>query len=391
MKCRICGSSSFGNVIDLGDMPLVNNLLSAPDAEAPRWPLQVVYCQSCSLVQITEAPPPQIMFDEYCYFSSQSQTMVDHARRLVDRFVQPGQRVLEIASNDGYLLKQAAARGAGILGIDPARNVAAHAEARGVPTRVAYFNATTARAICDVFGPADVLFALNVLAHVPDPNEIAAGIATVLADTGIAHIEVPSVLRLIEQCAFDTIYHEHHSYFSLSALLTLFRRHGLRVIGVEELPIHGGSFHVRIARSGDESDAEAMARREREIGLFDDAYYRDFSRRVLALKDELLAALDRFSRVCAFGAAAKGIVLLNYFGLGADRIAWVADVSPHKQGRFVPGTRQPIVEPPMLLREQPDACIILPWNIRDEIRQRNCEYEQRGGRFVVAIPEVVVL
>lgn len=391
MNCRSCGGSNFGNVIDLGLMPLVNNLLPSADAPSPRWPLKVVFCRACSLAQLTETPPPSSMFDEYLYFSSQSQTMVAHAGELVRRFVKAGQRVVEIASNDGYLLKQARDIGARVLGVDPARNIAAYANAAGVPTRCEYFNLASADAISRQFGLADVIFANNVLAHVPDPNEIAAGIKRLLSPDGRAHVEVPALTRMIELCAFDTIYHEHHCYFSFSALRSLFDRHGLRIVDFELADIHGGSWHLQLAHEGDESKAAHQVDIERKLGVFDDSYYTGFNERVNALKDRLLLLLKQFDSVAAFGAAAKGIVLLNYFGLDAAQIPWVADVSPYKQGRFVPGTRQEIVAPEVLLSAKPQAALILPWNIKDEIIRRNSAYLNQGGRFIVPIPEVAIL
>lgn len=391
MKCRSCGGGSFGEVTNLGLMPLVNNLLKRPDDPCPRWPLKVVFCRECSLAQLTETPPPQAMFSEYLYFSSQSHTMIAHAGDLVRRFVKPGQRVVEIASNDGYLLKQAKEMGARVLGVDPARNIAEIANKSGIPTRCEFFNRETAEFIVHEWGKADVIFANNVLAHVPDPNEIAAGINTLLNEDGVAHIEVPSLLRLIESCAFDTIYHEHHCYFSLCALKALFNRHDLRVIGVEVVPIHGGSFHLRMARRGTEDQAEQFCDQEKRAGVFADDFYVAFATRTALLKGDLHRVLNDFETVAAYGAAAKGVVLLNTFGLGVQRIPWVADVSPHKQGRFIPGTRQPIVSPEELLKQKPAAVLLLPWNIQDEVARRNRAYLDQGGRFIVPIPEVRIL
>ncbi len=393
MNCRSCGGDRFGEVLDLGEMPLVNNLLKSSDEIAPRYPLHVVFCRECSLAQLTETPPPGAMFDEYLYFSSQSQTMVDHAKRLVERFVKPGDRVLEVASNDGYLLQHAQARGATALGIEPARNIAAFAQEKGIPTRCMYFNLATAKEIAADWGSADVIFANNVLAHVPDPNEIAAGIAIALSNDGVAHIEVPSLVRMIDDAAFDTIYHEHASYFSLTALLMLFARHGLAIIDVETVEIHGGSIHLRIVHaqallSGSPDNAVAI---EQSLGVREDRFYADFARRVGCIRAQVHEAIDRFQRVVAMGAAAKGIVLLNALGLGVDQIAWVADVSPHKQGRYVPGTTQPIVSPQRLIDEMPDAALLLPWNIRNEIRTRNQRYRDQGGKFIVPIPTVEIV
>jgi SAM-dependent methyltransferase len=392
VNCRSCAHDGFGEVVDLGLMPLVNNLMRSADEVAARWPLHVVFCRECSLAQLTETPPPQAMFDEYLYFSSQSQTMVEHARRLVDRFVEPGDRVLEIASNDGYLLHYAKERVATVLGVDPASNIAEFANQRGIPTRCEYFNAdSAARLVEEWSGPADVIFANNVLAHVPDPNEIAAGIAIALSRDGVAHIEVPSLVRMIESCAFDTIYHEHYSYFSLTALVDLFRRHGMKIVAVELMDVHGGSLHVQVAHEGHEGAAEAWIERERSVGVMEDGFYANFAPRVHAIHRDLDAAIGRFRTVVGYGAAAKGIVLLNAFGLTRDRIAWVADVSPHKQGRFVPGTGQAIVSPDRLTAERPDAALLLPWNLREEVLGRNQSYRDQGGRFIVPIPRVEIV
>jgi SAM-dependent methyltransferase len=375
-------------------MPLVNNLLRAADEPCPRWPLRVVFCRACSLCQLTETPPPDAMFGEYLYFSSQSQTMVAHAGELVRRHVRPGDRVIEVASNDGYLLAQAQAIGAKVLGVDPARNIAAYANERGVPTRCEYFCAESARTIVRDWGRCDALFANNVLAHVPDPNEIAAGIREALAERGTAHVEVPYLRRMIESVAFDTIYHEHRCYFSVAALQALFRRHDLAIVGLRIEPIHGGSLHLELRHRGptaDESAADAMVADERAAGLFEDRFYADFATRVNALRERLVSTINRYRTVAAYGAAAKGIILLNYFGLDASRVPFVADVSPHKQGRFVPGTRQEIVAPSALVERKPDAALLLPWNITDEIVRRNRDYLDGGGRFIVPIPEITLV
>jgi SAM-dependent methyltransferase len=388
VSCRVCGGRDLGPVVDLGRLPLVNDLAASPDAACPRWPLRVVFCRDCSLVQITDAPPPEAMFRRYCYFSSQSRTMVAHAGGLVRRFVRPGARVLEVASNDGYLLAQAQAAGATVLGVDPAENVAAAANARGVPTRCAYFDRATARAVRDDWGPADVLFANNVLAHVPDPNELAAAIGIALAADGTAHVEVPYVVPMVRDGAFDTIYHEHHCYFSVTALRVLFHRHDLRLRDVRVVDVHGGSLHLQVARAGAETAAERLVEDERRLGIGDDRFYAPLARRVPRRRAELARALDEYEWVAAYGAAAKGVVLLNVCGLEADRIRWVADVSPHKQGRYVPGTGQPIVPPARLVEDTPPACLLLPWNLREEIVAGNRAYVERGGRFIVPMPEV---
>jgi len=391
VRCRCCGRASFGEVIDLGEMPLVNNLLHSADEPCPRWPLKVVFCRGCSLVQLTQTPPPSAMFGEYLYFSSQSQTMVDHARRLVERFVKPGQRVLEIASNDGYLLKPAKDRGATVLGVEPAKNIASHAEAAGIPTVCEFFDEDVAARLIDEWGEADVAFANNVLAHVPDPNRIMRGVRMMIGERGTAHIEVPWVVSMIDGGAFDTIYHEHQCYFSINALRTLCHRNDLKIVDVELVDVHGGSLHMHVQRSGDETKLNQWCDDERKRGVFEDAFYQSFADRVQTMREQLKRAMSQFDVVAAYGAAAKGVVLLNSFELDAKQVPWVADVSPHKQGRFVPGTGQEIISPQELLERKPDAALLLPWNIREEILQRNQGYRDAGGRFIVAIPEVQVI
>jgi SAM-dependent methyltransferase len=391
VNCRACGGASFGDVLDLGPMPLVNKLPKSADEPCDRWPLKAVFCRSCSLAQLTHTPPPEAMFAEYLYFSSQSQTMVAHATDLVNRYVKKGDRVLEIASNDGYLLKPAQELGARVLGVDPARNIAQFANEQGIPTRCEFFNAQSAREIARQWGRADVIFANNVLAHVPDPNEIAAGIGEALAEDGVAHIEVPWLVRMIDSCAFDTIYHEHQCYFSLTALKALFNRHGLKITGTQLVTIHGGSLHLQVCHGGSETAASAFVEEEARLGVSTDAYYAAFADRVESLGRHLKQIISRFDWVGGYGAAAKGVVLLNRFGLDAQQIRWVADVSPHKIGRFIPGTRQLIVEPKRLLDERPPAVLLLPWNIQEEICRRNQEYLDQGGRFIVPIPEVHVI
>jgi 2-polyprenyl-3-methyl-5-hydroxy-6-metoxy-1,4-benzoquinol methylase len=386
VTCRVCGGSRFTEVVDLGEMPLVNNLASRREDVAQRWPLHVTACETCSLAQLTAAPPPSSMFDEYCYFSSQSQTMVRHAMSLVKRFVRPGHFVVEIASNDGYLLAQAQNQDACVLGVDPARNVAAHANAAGVPTMCEYFDASAASAIADAHGLADVIFANNVLAHVPDPHQIAEGVKRLLKPEGRAHIEVPWLRRLIEQTAFDTIYHEHQCYFSLEALDRLFTMNGLAIVDVEEVAVHGGSLHVQLGHAGRHSKVDRWIEAEREFGT--ESSFAAFRARMDAMRRDLTRVISSYETAAGYGAAAKAVVMLNTFGLTRDRLPWVADVSPHKQGKFVPGTGQSIVSPDRLLESMPEACVIFAWNLVDEIAQRNAEYLRRGGTFIVPVPRV---
>ncbi len=388
MNCRICGDSNLIEGIDLGDLPLVNNLPDSPDQACVRHPLHMLVCPQCMLGQLTESPPSDEMFEEYCYFSSQSQTMVAHARMLVDRYVVPGQFVIEVASNDGYLLGPARDRGARVLGVDPARNVVASAVANGIPTICDYFARDVARSIRAEHGQADVIFANNVLAHVPDPGEIISGIQELLAPGGIAHIEVPWLGRMLELGAFDTIYHEHQFAWSVKSIERLCSQYALGIRAVHLEDVHGGSLHVQIARGPSSVAASRWIEQETSLGLGAVSRYERFRQRVEALRLEILDVLESYRSVGGYGAAAKAVVMLNVFGLGVNQIPWVADVSPHKQGRFIPGTGQRIVSPSRLLDEHPPACLLFAWNLAREVAQRNRLYLQRGGRFIVVVPEV---
>jgi SAM-dependent methyltransferase len=385
-------------------MPLANALLRAEDLarDEPRYPLDLAFCRGCSLVQITETVPPERLFGDYVYFSSFSETMLAHARALVARMTQErkltaSSLVVEIASNDGYLLQYYRERGVPVLGIEPASNVAEAAEKRGVPTRCAFFGDVLARRLREEGTRADVLHAHNVLAHVPDLNGFVSGIGTVLADGGVAVIEVPYVKEMIARCEFDTIYHEHLCYFSLTALDRLFRRQGLAIEDVERLSIHGGSLRVFVGRSGAPKQPAVASLLADEAGWGVDSlnFYLGFSQRVAALKASLVTLLRDLAaqgkRIAAYGATAKGATLLNYAGIGREVLAFVADRSPHKQGRYLPGVHVPIAPPEALEREAPDYVLLLAWNLADEILGQQAEYRRRGGRFIIPVPEVRVL
>ena len=402
--CRACGGGRVPLVISLGRTPLANALLSADqlDAREDTYPLDLVYCEDCTLVQITETVPPPQLFSEYAYFSSFSDTMLRHAealaRRVIDeRRLGKDALVIEVASNDGYLLKVYKDAGIRVLGIEPAANVAKVAEERGIPTRVEFFGDTCARALAERGDRADVIHANNVLAHVPDLPGFARGLATLLADDGVAIIEVPYVKDLIDHREFDTIYHEHLSYFSLTALDRLFARHGLSVLDVERLAIHGGSLRVTAGRAGARTPSSRVVElldNEERWGLTGLDYYLRFAAAVADLRRTLLALLSDLraggKRLAAYGAAAKGSTLLNCFGIGRDYLDFVVDRSPHKQGRFMPGVRLPIDAPSRLLRDRPDFVLLLTWNFADEILEQQAEFRQRGGRFIIPVPEVRV-
>jgi SAM-dependent methyltransferase len=402
--CRSCRAAGLETVLSLGEMPLANSLLREAELAAPepRYPLDLAFCPACSLVQITETVPPEALFRDYLYFSSYSDTMVAHARALVGRLVReralgPQSLAVEVASNDGYLLQWYKTASVPVLGIEPARNVAAVAERdRGVPTIAEFFDLALAERLVSEGRRADVIHANNVLAHVADLTGFVAGIRALLAPGGVAIIEVPYVGEMISRLAFDTIYHEHLCYFSLTALGPLFERHRLCVVDVDEVSLHGGSLLLTVARDDDAAAASprvaAMLRREAAYGMTALPYYADFAARVARWRDAFRSFLVEQRRagrrIAAYGAAAKGTTLLNVAGVGRDLIDFVVDRSPHKQGFFMPGVHLPIRPTEALVDEQPDAVVLLAWNFRDEIIAQQAEYVRRGGRFVVPIPEV---
>lgn len=404
-RCRSCGSDRIEAVLSLGSTPLANALLASaePDAGEPRFPLDVVFCAGCSLVQLTETVPPDVLFGEYVYFSSFSPAAVEHARQLTERVVADRRLgadhlVVEIASNDGYLLQHYARRGVPVLGIEPARNIAAAARERGIDTLNAFFTADLARQLASDGRAADVIHANNVLAHVPDLNGFVEGIRLLLRPGGVAIIEVPWVRELVRHLEFDTIYHEHLSYFSLTALAPLFERHGLVVADVETVEIHGGSLRLWIGHAGTSARGErveALLRQEREEGLDHGRGYADFADRVARLGDELRALLRELKQaghsIAAYGASAKGSTLLNCFGIGGDLLDFVVDRSTVKQGLFTPGTHLRIRPTEDLLTEMPDYVLLLTWNFAGEILEQQAEYRRRGGRFILPVPSPKVV
>jgi len=387
--------------MSFGEMPLANALLTEADLDRPeaRFPLELAFCERCALLQITESVAPEVLFGEYAYFSSTSTTMVDHAAELVERLVDERRLgedslALELASNDGYLLQHYVRVGVPVLGIDPARNVAEEAQRRGVETLCAFFDEVVAEELAAAGRRASVLHANNVLAHVPDVNGVVAGVARVLAADGVAVIETPYVRDLVERTEFDTIYHEHLFYYSLTALDRLFSRNGLCVVGVERIPIHGGSLRVFAVRADSDvqraASVAALLSEEEALGIATREYFENFAGRVDELRDELCALLRRLKgdghRLAAYGAAAKGSTLLNCFGIGRDLLDFVADRSEHKQGLYMPGSRLPIVPPQHLVKVMPDEVLLLAWNFADEILEQQAEYLGFGGRFIVPIP-----
>lgn len=403
--CRNCGSDGLESVLSLGDMPLANALLTEEELNRPepRYPLDLAYCQACCLVQITDSVAPEMLFREYAYFSSVSDAFVNHARSIADRMVaeralDTTSLVVELASNDGYLLQHYVAAGVPVLGIDPARNVADVATKRGVPTIAEFFGLELAKALRSEGRRADVIHANNVLAHVPDLHGVVAGIAALLKPDGVAVIETPYVRDMVERLEFDTIYHEHLSYYSLGSLTDIFARDGLSIAHVERIPVHGGSLRVFAVPTEAEAASEAvlaMHAEEADLGVCTSGYYRDFGARVAALRTELTALLgdlrENGHRIAAYGAAAKGTVLLNAFEIGRETLEFVVDRSPYKQGRFMPGVHLPISPVERLLDEMPQETLLLAWNFADEILTQQSEYRRRGGRFIIPIPKPTVI
>jgi len=401
--CRFCGAPLTESFADLGMSPFSNAYVSAEQRNRAElfYPLHAWVCGECKLVQLEEFESRERIFSDYLYFSSYSDSWLKHcetyAKCVIARFgLRSDSKVVEIASNDGYLLQYFKAAGIPVLGVEPAANVAAAAVARGIPSEVAFFGADTASRLATRGCTADLMAANNVLAHVPDINDFVAGFAILLKPAGVATFEFPSLHRLMADSQFDTIYHEHFSYLSLLLVEQLMARHGLRVFDVEELWTHGGSLRVYAchhAASHDMADGvEAQRRREREFGLRDPTTYRSFAHKLVEIKAQVLefflTARRQGKRIAGYGAPAKGNTLLNYCGIGPEFLPFTVDRSPYKQGMLLPGSRIPVLHPDAIFEAKPDYILILPWNLRDEIAAQMAAVRGWGGRFVVPIPAV---
>jgi len=404
--CRHCGTVLEQSFCDLGMSPLANSYLRPDQLDRGEqfYPLHAYVCSNCLLVQLAEFESPQAIFGDYAYFSSYSSSWLEHARTYVEMMIarfgfDAENRVMEIASNDGYLLQNFVERGVPVLGVEPAANVAAVATQRGINTRVAFFGAALASELVAGGETYDLIIGNNVLAHVPDLNDFVAGMAVALAADGVVTMEFPHLLQLMAHSQFDTIYHEHFSYFSFLTVSRVFASHGLRMFDVEQLPTHGGSLRIfachESAGRARGAHVDELLAVERTAGLDDIAAYQSFSALARRAKRRLLSFLietkESGHTIAAYGAPAKGNTLLNFCGAGVDFIDYTVDRSPYKQGHFLPGTHIPIYDPDHVRRTTPDYLLILPWNLKDEVMRDMSYIRDWGGKFVVPIPEIEVL
>jgi len=406
-QCRFCGSELKHTFVELGATPLANSYLKKEDLEKAEmfFSLHVRVCEKCFLVQLPALETPENIFSDYLYFSSYSDTWLEHAKdycaKMTERFgLDENSFVVEVAGNDGYLLQYFKEKNIPVLSVEPAANVAEVAVAKGIPTIVKFFGAATARELADEGRQADLTAANNVLAHVPDINDFVAGFAILLKPEGVATLEFPHLLNMVEKNQFDTIYHEHYSYLSLTTVEKIFAAHGLTVFDVEQLSTHGGSLRVfaQKTETGKYEISEAVEKTktlESESGLTDIERLTRYDEQVKKTKRDLVEKLIEIKNegktIVAYGAAAKGNTLLNYCGIKTDFLDYVCDANPNKQNRFLPGTRVPIVAPEKIRETRPDYVLILPWNIADEIVRKNEFIREWNGKFIVPIPSVKII
>ena len=404
--CRFCGTPLRHVFADLGMCPIANSLVTEDELSGmePFYPLRAFVCDDCFLVQSEEFEAPEGIFSGYTYFSSFSTSWLAHCRAYADGIVErlglgAGHTVVEVGSNDGYLLQYFQGRGIRVLGVEPAANVAQEAIVKGIPTIVRFFDEQVAGQLAED-SSADLLIGNNVLAHMPDVSGFVAGLKVLLKPDGVITVEFPHLMRLIEESQFDTIYHEHFSYFSFATVTRIFERHDLRVFDVEELPTHGGSLRVYACHAGSAARqaterVDELAEREHAAGYGKLEVYTGFGERMLATKREVLRCLieakESGKTIVGYGAPAKGTTLLNYCGIGTDFLDYTVDKSPHKQGSYLPGVRVPIRAPSEIERTRPDYVFILPWNLKDEIMEEMAFVRDWGGRFMVRAPHMSVV
>jgi SAM-dependent methyltransferase len=404
--CRFCGAKIEHTFVDLGMSPLCESYLSKDHLNQMEafYPLHVYVCSECFLVQLQEYVTPEHIFSDYAYFSSYSDSWLAHAKKYTDQMAQrfginTQSLVVELASNDGYLLQYFLQKEVPVLGIEPAANVAEVAQRKGISTLIKFFGTQVAKELAEAGNTADLLLGNNVLAQVPDINDFVAGMKILLKPTGVITMEFPHLQMLMEQNQFDTIYHEHFSYFSLVTVEKIFGAHGLTIFDVEELPTHGGSLRIYARHRGDSSkpvsdQVSQLRLREQAMGFMELATYSRFAEQVKETKRRLLQFLIEAKRegkrIAGYGAPGKGNTLLNYCAIRTDFLDYTVDRNPHKHGRFLPGTHVPIYPPERIQETRPDFLLILPWNLKDEIMNQNAFIREWGGKFVVPIPEVKV-
>jgi SAM-dependent methyltransferase len=408
--CRSCANKDLQPILSLGSMPLANALLTRKQLseQEETFPLNLVFCPRCTLVQITETVSPEKLFRDYFYFSSFSDTVLQNAKALAGQVVSrckldKGNLVIEVASNDGYLLKNYKAQGIPVLGIEPALNIAKAAVENGVPTIAEFFDVPLAETLRGQEKTADVIHANNVVAHVADLHGVVKGMSILLKPDGVAIVENHYVKDMIDHVEFDAIYHEHLCYYSATSFSNLFAQHGLTLVDVERLPVHGGSLRVyfqpangpRSLEKDGKSRVDSILKEEAGWGVQDFSFYQNFGEKVERLRIDLLSLLSGIKsegkRIVVYGASAKSATLLNYYGIGAETLDYVVDRSTVKQGHYTPGTHLPIYAPAKLLEDQPDYVLLLTWNFAEEILAQQAEYRKRGGRFIVPIPELQVI
>lgn len=404
--CRLCGSKLNESFVDLGMSPLSNAYITPKNVQSKEsfYPLHAYVCSKCFLVQLEEFESPEIIFSDYAYFSSFSDSWLRHAENYVDMMIKrfkfnSNYQVIEIASNDGYLLQYFKKEGIPVLGIEPAKNIATEAIKKGVPTKSDFFGVKLADELIKENIQADLLIGNNVLAHVPNLNDFILGMKKLLSPSGVITMEFPHLFKLIEENQFDTIYHEHFSYLSLITVKQVFEKHGLAIFDVEELLTHGGSLRIYAKHIQDSSknispNVRCVMNKEVHLGLDRVQTYKDFSEQVKKTKRNILSFLinlkNEGKQIVGYGAPAKGNTLLNYCGIGKDFIDYTVDISPHKQGLFLPGTHIPIYQPNKIQETKPDYVIILPWNIKEEVMDQIGFIKAWGGKFVTLIPNVEV-